>query len=285
MIELRSLWGCLLGCLLGFVGICLPATAQTSAPGEWTWMSGSSTLPATLAARPGLYGTLGTPAPGNTPGGRNYAMGWTDNDGNLWLFGGLLFTTQENYFNDLWKFDTATGQWAWVSGSSTVGSNCDAQFTPDCGRSGIYGTLGTAASGNTPGGRMWAQTWVDLSGNLWLYGGQGFDGSGNWGALNDLWKFNTFTNQWTWMGGSSTVPVNAGCNSCVLGQPPVPGTLGVPAAGNTPGGLSYADTWTDNNGNFWLFGGSSYDTSGYAVALNDLWQFNPSSNEWAWMGG
>ena len=36
----------------------------------------------------GVYGALGTPARGNTPGGRKYAMGWTDNNGNLWLFGG-----------------------------------------------------------------------------------------------------------------------------------------------------------------------------------------------------
>jgi hypothetical protein len=110
MRKLRLLSSCLCGCLLGFIGLSLPAGAQASAPGEWTWMGGSSTVPSELGAQPGVYGTLGTPAAGNTPGGRNYALGWTDSNGNLWLFGGLLFSTQLSYFNDLWKFDPATGE-------------------------------------------------------------------------------------------------------------------------------------------------------------------------------
>lgn len=251
-------------------------------------MGGGNTVPGSLAAPPGVYGTLGTPASGNTPGGRNYAMGWTDNNGNLWLFGGLYFTNanQSNYFNDLWKFDTATGQWAWMSGSSTVGNNCLViSSDPNCGRGGVYGTQGTSAAGNTPGGRYEAATWVDLNGNLWLYGGIGFDANGSWGALSDLWRFSPATNQWTWMGGNSTVPVNPGCVSCILGAPPVPGTVGVPAAGNIPGGLWQAFTWADNKGNFWVFGGWGYTPSGKGGVPNDLWQFNPTSNEWAWMGG
>src|SRR5579871_2272286 len=104
-------------CLPGFVGLSLPAAAQTSAPGEWTWMGGSSTVPSQLGGQPGVYGTLGTPAAGNTPGGRNFPAGWTDNNGNLWLFGGLGPSRQLNYLNDLWKFDPTTGEWAWMSGS------------------------------------------------------------------------------------------------------------------------------------------------------------------------
>jgi hypothetical protein len=45
--------------------------------------------------------------------------------GGLWLFGGpLASSTEENYFKDLWKFDPATSERVWISGSSTVGSNC-----------------------------------------------------------------------------------------------------------------------------------------------------------------
>ena len=51
--------------------------------GEWTWRNGSSTY-----SQSGVYGTLETPAAGNTPGGRNFASGWTDKSGNFWLFGG-----------------------------------------------------------------------------------------------------------------------------------------------------------------------------------------------------
>ena len=286
MRKLCLLLSCLFCSLLGFVGLSLPAAAQTSAPGEWTWMGGSSTVPSQLGTQPGVYGTLGTPAAGNTPGGRNYPTGWTDNNGNLWLFGGLGPSSQLIYLNDLWKFDPATGEWAWMNGSSTVSTNCPViSGVTNCGSGGTYGTLGTPAAGNTPGGRYEAETWVDLNGNFWLYGGIGFDANGNWGALSDLWRFNPSTNQWTWMGGNSTVPLDATCVSCVLGQPPVPGTLGMPAAGNTPGGLWEASSWTDNNGNSWLFGGWGFNTNGNGGVPNDLWQFNPSSNEWAWMGG
>ena len=288
MRKLRFLLSCSLGFLPGFIGLSSTAVTQTPAPGQWTWMGGSQTVPSQFGAQTGVYGTLGTPALGNTPGARTYPLGWTDNNGNLWLFGGLLFTSQSqfNYLNDLWKFDPATGLWAWMNGSSSVGTHCVVGVAiTSCGHSSTYGTLGTPGTENTPGGRINAETWVDASGNFWLYGGEGFDASGTTGRLSDLWRFNPSTNQWTWIGGNTTVPVNSGCNGCTLGQLPVPGMLGIPAPGNTPGGLSDAATWSDKNGNLWLFGGWGYTPSGYAGLPNDVWEFNPSSNQWAWMGG
>jgi hypothetical protein len=47
-----------------------------------------STYNYTLCGVPGVFGTLGTPAAGNTPGGSQYASAWTDSSGNFWLFGG-----------------------------------------------------------------------------------------------------------------------------------------------------------------------------------------------------
>jgi hypothetical protein len=105
------------------------------------------------------------------------------------------------------------------------------------------------------------------------------------GDLNDLWEFNPSTQQWTWMGGSSRLPFPG---NGLEGQPGVYGTLGVPAPGNIPGGRTNAVSWTDKSGNFWLFGGEGYATVGGLtgnVVFNDLWEFNPSTNEWAWMGG
>ena len=83
---------------------------------------------------------------------------------------------------------------------------------------------------------------------------------------------------WTWMGGSNTVPLG-------LGRAGVYGTLGTPAAGNFPGSRIEASNWTDSSGNLWLFGGQGYDINGVNSILNDLWQFNPSANEWTWIGG
>jgi hypothetical protein len=121
---------------------------------EWTWMGGSNTNGPNLG-QPGVYGTLGTPAAGNIPGGRFGAAGWTDKSGQFWLFGGLGIPPgvppgNDGYPNDLWKFNPSTNQWAWMGGSNSV---VLLAFGVEYGRPGVYGTLGTPAAGNTPGGR------------------------------------------------------------------------------------------------------------------------------------
>ena len=246
--------------------------SSSSGTGEWAWMGGSSTLGGTLG-RSGVYGTLGAPAPGNIPGSRESAAGWTDNTGNLWMFGGLSNNGKAVGFNDLWEFSPSTNEWTWMSGSST--ESCSSS----CGQPGTYGTMGTAAAGNGPGGRWSASSWADTGGHLWLYGGYGFDANGVMGWLNDLWEFNPSTNQWTWMSGSSTLPITG------EGYPPVYGPLGTFAAGNNPGGRWIASAWTDSSGHFWMFGGEGYYAAGVAATFNDLWEFDPSTNQWAWMGG
>ena len=264
---------------------------------QWAWMGGGngSTMQCanngyglTICAQPGVYGTLGVPAAGNIPRGRQWATSWNDSSGNFWLYGGWGMAANGNWsaLNDLWKFNPSTNQWAWMSGSTSDAGN---STIPDiqapngslCGPSGVYGTLGTPAAGNTPGGRDGITSWNDASGHLWLFGGSGFDANGNFGYLNDLWEFNPSTNLWSWMGGSST----EGINGVPEGQPGVYGTLGVPAAGNYPGARTFSLGWADNSGNFWLFGGYGADVNGPGGYLNDLWEFNPSTNQWVWMGG
>jgi N-acetylneuraminic acid mutarotase/LysM repeat protein len=236
---------------------------------EWAWMSGSDTVGG-HGGQPGVYGTLGTPAPQNTPGSRNFAATWTDSNGNLWLFGGQGYDVNSiaGPLNDLWKFNLLTNEWAWMSGSSTVG--------PNDGQSGVYGALGTPAAGNTPGGLYAPSSWTDSNGNLWLFGGQGYDANGNFHELNSVWKFDPSTTEWTWVGGSKTV----GSNGDVPG---VYGTLGTPATGNIPGNRSDASSWS--SGGLWLFGGNGYDSGGNGGNLNDLWVYDPATGEWAWMSG
>jgi N-acetylneuraminic acid mutarotase len=244
---------------------------------EWTWMGGSSTIGSNFG-HPGVYGTLGTSAATNIPGSRAGASSWTDGNGIFWLFGGYGYDSvglQNNSgaLNDLWKFDPSTNEWSWMGGSTTI---------PNAGgRNGVYGVLGTPSAGNIPGGRRFASTWTDSSGNLWLLGGYGFDSSvklGVSGWLNDLWEFNPSSNEWAWMGGSSI-------NGAKGGQPGGYGTLGTPAIVNSPGGREGASGWIDGKGSLWLFGGVGFDGSSNYGWLNDLWKFNPSTNEWAWIGG
>ncbi len=242
---------------------------------EWAWMGGSNTIPADGEGQTGVYGTLGQPAAGNIPGGRHHAAAWTDDSGNLWLFGGLVWGAGglAGDLNDLWEFNPSTNEWTWMGGSSTVSSQ---------GQPGVYGTLGEPASGNIPGSRYEAVTWTDGSGNLWLFGGDGYDSADRGGVLNDLWEFKPSTGEWTWKSGGSTLTV-AGGN--VAGLPGVYGTLGLAAAADTPGSRVGPISWTDAGGNFWLFGGDGYDSTDSSCFLDDLWEFNPTTNEWTWQGG
>ncbi len=68
----------------------------------WTWISGSD-----KTKKSGIYGTKGTPAAANVPGARDGSVAWTDNAGNLWLFGGFVYGKykQQDYVNDLWRFE------------------------------------------------------------------------------------------------------------------------------------------------------------------------------------
>jgi hypothetical protein len=266
------------GLLILLACFCLSAAAQTR---EWAWMGGSDTVTCYSlgnCGQPGVYGAKGTPAATNVPGGRYTASSWTDSGGHLWLFGGDGFDSagNEGFLNDLWEFNPslgATGEWAWMGGSSTAD------------HAGVYGPLGTFGAGNTPGGRLGAASWTDSGGHLWLFGGYGNSSKvGGFGDfLNDLWEFDPSvgaTGEWAWMGGSST----AGSNG---GQPGVYGVLGKPAAGNIPGSRSGASSWTDGNGHLWLFGGYGFGAnSNYGAGeLNDLWEFDPTTQWWAWMGG
>ncbi len=231
----------------------------STATGQWTWVSGAGTANAS-----GVYGTQGQPAPTNVPGARESGVSWIDAAGNLWLFGGAGYGAAGTAggLNDLWEFNPGVGQWTWVGGSTTVNA------------AGVYGTKGTPAAGNVPGAREVAASWVDASGNLWVFGGSGFDSAGASGDLADLWEFSPTTGRWTWISGASTVNATG-----------VYGTQGTAAATNAPGARYAAVTWIDASGNLWMMGGSGFDSAGNNGYLNDLWEFSPTAGQWRWVSG
>ena len=243
-----------------------------SAPsGNWTWEGGSS-----LPGAAGVYGSLGVAASANVPGARGSAVSASDAAGNLWLFGGDLATPVSSamYMNDLWKYSTSTQQWTWVSGSNTAMS------------AGSYGTQGTPAAGNAPSARNLSVSWVDGSGNLWVFGGYGCISVPDplpgcyTSYLNDLWKYSFGSGQWTWVNGPN---ISSFAQSSQVNA--VFGTQGVAAAANLPGGRIGAVSWTDPAGNLWLFGGRAYDAAGQTGPMNDLWKYTPGTGLWTWIGG
>jgi environmental stress-induced protein Ves len=221
---------------------------------QWAWISGNN------AGNPtGIYGTGGT----SVPGGRYGAAGWKDAAGNFWLFGGYGLDSlgvSVGPLNDLWEFTTA-GSWNYINGSELVNPK------------GTYGTQGSPGSGNFPGGRYQPSFGMDASGNFWLFGGQGFDSAGNQGSLNDLWEFNFSLQEWEWVSGSN-----------IQGQSPTYGTQGTPASKNVPGARYTSVSWMDSSGDFWLYGGVGIDSTATYGSLNDVWEYFPSSGEWAWQG-
>jgi N-acetylneuraminic acid mutarotase len=253
----------LLSDLWEFVPGSIDATGFTF-NGQWVWQGGSK-----ISDQPGVYGTLGVASASNIPGGRWGAATYTDAAGDVWLFGGQGYDSAATVglLNDLWKY--SGGQWTWMGGSNIANKN------------GIYGTKGTAAAGQFPGGRQNAVIWTDATGNVWVFGGFGLDAtlsvsaiSGKNPTLNDLWEFKG--GQWIWISGSDTA-----------NQTGTYGTQLVAAAANTPGSRWGAVGWSDAKGSLWIFGGWGYDsdsTHGTGF-LNDIWEYNTSTGQWKWWKG
>ena len=228
--------------------------------GEWIWQGGFPTDSTSgVFGTKGVYGTRGMAAASNMPGSRWLSVAWTDHAGNLWLFGGLGIDSSGTYgsLNDLWTYDAQKTEWAWMSGLDAAHA---------------YNTEPAVADVNVPAPREGAVSWVDWAGNLWLFGGGDPTGPdvGRSGDLlfNDLWRYSISTGLWTRITGSNASDAQSVC-----------GAQDVAAPDNVPAARAGAASWTDNAGNFWLFGGFSGSYS------NDLWEFNPSTDEWSCMSG
>jgi len=224
----------------------------TCAAREWTWKSGSNT-----ADPPVVPATMGVPSL-TSPSARRDAVSWKDSAGNFWLFGGESPNTAgTGYPNDLWRYNSVSSEWTLIR--SALASGLPA-----------YGIRGVASPANLPGGRHWASSWMDLSGDFWLFGGIGFDVGGMWGLLNDLWRYHPATNEWTWISGSQ--------NAYGLS---VYGPLGAATASAVPGARDRGVTFTDDSGDLWLFGGFGDQPDGQSRgALDEMWKFSISSGEW-----
>jgi type IX secretion system substrate protein/galactose oxidase-like protein len=217
---------------------------------EWTWMKGPNTT-----SQPGIYGVQGIPDPNNNPGCRwECEAAWTDNSGDLWIFGGIA---PGIFFNDLWRYTINSNQWTWMQGS---------QF-PD--QPGVYGIPGVEDSLNTPSSRQSYCHWKDNAGKLWFFAGRDL----NFACKNDLWAYNVVSNKWAWMGGDS-----------LLGSTGIYGTKCMTSPVNTPGARhENRAAWTDQNGNFWFFGGAL--SASFNDFKNDLWMYCVASNQWTWISG
>ena len=136
-----------------------------------------------------------------SPSARNGSVAWTDINGNAYIFGG---NSSSGVLNDLWQYNPLTSSWNRLIDNNQNGS---------------------------PSARNGSVAWTDNYGNAYIFGG-----SNSSGVLNDLWKYNTFTQQW------SRVTVSI-----------------------LPNSMTQALAWTDTNGNAYIFGG--YDGTNWLYDL------------------
>jgi len=208
----------------------------------WTWMSGDTTVNST-----GSFGTKGIPSPSNKPPGVcENACTWLDANNNLWVYGGYYAGLG---YSDVWKYNITNNEWTWMKGTSVTNS------LP------VYGTLGVEDTANTPGGRWQYAHWTNDCTHFWT-----FSGNSSIGDCNDMWMYNSLTNNWTWMSGPNT-----GGGSGSFGTRCSTNVTNVPSARH-----ENRSSVIDNCGMFWIYGGS--------YSLNDMWKYDPLINQWTYIG-
>ncbi|MFI5390977.1 MAG: kelch repeat-containing protein, partial [Bacteriovoracales bacterium] len=217
--------------------------------------------------RPGeAYSFTATDVTGGTPPYTFAAMGEMDSFGLYHFSEGIKedvvqVTDSKNETATLNIIGDFKYLWTWMSGTNSLNNP------------GVSG----AESDNMPRGKIGSVSWTDAYGNFWLFGGA----SSPKYFYSDLWIYNLNSKQWYLVN-----PQNANFN-----QPGSYGEVGEPSPNNYPRGRYYANSWTDKNGNFWLFGGGGFgglDNKGEPLAsigFNDLWKYDPKIQLWTWMSG
>jgi PKD repeat protein len=180
-----------------------------------------------------LFGIKGIADPFNTPGSRCTYSKWTDNDGNFWLNGGWMFSPYV-YFNDTWKYEISNNCWTWYNGFN----DNDTGFA--------IGNCSEDTANVPPLNYENKFSWKDNCGNFWMLS-----------KNNLVWEFTPSSGKWNLTQGmyDDTIPHNYGIQ-------------GIPDTANHPGFTNGAETWTDNDGNFWYL----------QTSPSLLWKFEPDLN-------
>eukprot|EP00475_Leptophrys_vorax_P043003 TRINITY_DN8145_c0_g1_i1.p1 TRINITY_DN8145_c0_g1~~TRINITY_DN8145_c0_g1_i1.p1 ORF type:complete len:608 (-),score=118.25 TRINITY_DN8145_c0_g1_i1:39-1862(-) len=159
-------------------------------------------------------------------------------------------------------------RWSWIAGGSF-----------DTTYAGVYDNvpqadyLNSLSDSGLPAARdSHAGGFHDGIGLLYVFAGIFYDQSGDYNFLNDLWVYNTSSDQWGWVYGAAPSqgnqkPVYSCDSSCTLG----PGSRSTHAFETSDGFVVYGQNGVDANGNV-----------GY---INDVWSFSFESNSWNWLAG
>jgi hypothetical protein len=250
------------------------------------------------------WGSIASTA--NTPSSRGFAATWADENGNFYLFGGY----GGSYLNDMHSFNYANSTWSsvaytgtmsaiggagvWKDGSGNFylfggknGSNSYANTLSEYNiANNVWATV--TSSGTTPSAMAYFATWLDKNGNVYTFGGS--NGTKN----NNMFQFNLQNNAWSTITQNGDIPsprisvakwMDKNGNFYLFGGDTNSGVsqdMYVFTTSNAtwklintepsswPPARGYAATWTDESGNFYLFGGYG----GSTTYFNDLYKTN-----------
>ncbi len=194
----------------------------------------------------------------NFPSNRYGYVSWTSDEGKIYFYSGTvnLNASFPNRRTDLWAYDIATNQWAWLSGH-------------------IYNKAND--NNNYPPGRTRFNYWIDKDNNLWIFGGYKETNTAFHAHYHktDMWKYDIKLNEW------EMIKLGTGINS-----PGVYGTQNKFSLFNMPGARSRYSSFVDKNNKFWLVNGYSLrKQDGDLTGFDDIWMFDPILKQWVWIDG
>lgn len=222
---------------------------------SWAWLTGSSNVP--VISR----GQKGVASPTNSPGSRRNAV-VCGRDSVFYLYGG----EDDSYhlYSDLWRF--SEGQWAWIAGSDAL--DLPAVVTHE----------GGSFDGNTPGGLTEARCAIDLDGDFWMFGGQGYDTTSpitQTVFLDHLWHYSVSQNQWALEAGHPNCQ-SSDCKSIYPSQ-----NMGTGRAGARKGHSMVFDS----QNRLYVYGGLGIVGNTLKYDMADLWRFYAPTRYWNFISG
>ena len=238
---------------------------------KWTWVGGSSANNQT-----GVYNVKNVTASTNQIGARKGGLSWQDG-ADVYIMSGFGYSGYAGYtiynnaefLDDLWKYNTLNKKWTWLDGND----NClhvDESIT-----------IGAENNNNAPGFANWTAFW-SYQGNNYSFP---FWGSEEYAYIlknesnsnNTIWRYNASTNNWALLKKTQ-----------ITNGDPIYGSINIEDSLNTPGSRHALATWSSSN-KLYLFGGLKrlFENNYYTqdTLLNDLWEYNKSTNNWRWIKG
>ena len=146
-------------------------------------------------------------------------------------------------------------KWVKIESAKTTDSDIQSQF-----QEMLQDKSYSLGSENLPSPRFGASSWQTGNNEWIIFSGIGYDPEGRWGLLDDMWKYNTSDNSWILLSGQRKVDTQKWTEQT---ESPIP--------------RRNAISWSDNQENLYLMGGTRLNDTEY---FYDLWKYTVKDGIW-----